>query len=279
MNKNILKYLLYVLSLAFVLTSCGEDEDLILSESENFVSFDLQKGALAEMAEDGSAIEVKVIMAYARATDTKVILEVTPADGTVEGVDFNVPVKEVIIPAGAFSTMVTVEPVDNDIYNKGSRSFTVSIVSVEGEGVSLLANNVDAAWTVNIKDNEHPLAVVLGDYEVTAVSAYAEDPFTYNASISPDTQDESKVWLSNFFDFGFAAVEGTVDIANGTITIKMGQKLGDHPDYGEIKILGEGDVLVGTFDENGTITFDTPTSATVAAGNFEKLNSSVWTKQ
>lgn len=108
----------------------------------------------------------------------------------------------------------------------GDTSFSLKLASAT-EGVNLSGNTV---CKVSIKDFDHPLAAMLGDYNGVGSDAYGS-ALSFPLSVTPDESDTYKVWFEPIVPFlymngisGFSlSVYGTVSPDMKTITIPFFQ--------------------------------------------------------
>ena len=235
MKKNMKKiYSVIALAAALVmLASCELNKEPVFNDSDAFVAFN---NAAFSCAETDGEISIPVTLASLNGMSTTVSYEAV--NGTAkEGVNF-----ELVDGAGT----LTFSPAERTQYIKvkildpgvsyspntgermsglytGDLKFTISFKST-GDVAASRQN----ACTVTIKDTDHPMSALLGDYTMSAVS-YFNGPVRWTMSILKDEKDDHMVWFFNIFAVdGFADTDtmyyGNVDADLTTITIPLGQE-------------------------------------------------------
>lgn len=204
------------------LAACDRKAEFTTS---SFVAFDATS---VEVAEDAGSLQIPVY-AYAKNGDyafprsesasTSVTFEIV--DGTaVNGTDFTVePANGVLTFSGSSESGITVTPVDHDGVRTGDLSFTIRITGAS-DGFTLGGAR---ELTVSIKDQDHPLANLLGQY--TAVSG---DGTSWTMTWMMDEEDESIVWADGMTPeiVGYGGlVYGVVSENNSVVTFSMPQFL------------------------------------------------------
>ena len=91
--------------------------------------------------------------------------------------------------------------------------------------------------SVLLKDNEHPLNLVLGDYIETDIY-YSDGSVdgTYAVTITPDPDDLTKVFIDNFWGGG-EVISASVDLEALTITISTEEVIYVSGTYGDCTIM------------------------------------------
>lgn len=135
MKRYFLKSALLVLSMA-TLISC--DEDTVTYGGKNFVSFERVASNRLTFFEHLGVSEIPVDLAFPVNHDVIVKFSVDPGDsGTaVEGVDFTVESKEIVIPAGATSGVIKINVIDNDMMND-SKAFELRLTETSDSNITL----------------------------------------------------------------------------------------------------------------------------------------------
>ncbi len=235
MKKN-MKKIYSVIALAaglVMLASCELNKEPVFNDSDAFVAFN---NAAFSCAETDGEISIPVTLASLNGMSTTVSYEAV--NGTAkEGVNF-----ELVDGAGT----LTFSPAERTQYIKvkildpgvsyspntgermsglytGDLKFTISFKST-GDVAASRQN----ACTVTIKDTDHPMSALLGNYTMSAVS-YFDGPVRWTMSILKDEKDDHMVWFFNIFAVdGFADTDtmfyGNVDADLTTITIPLGQE-------------------------------------------------------
>lgn len=145
--------------------------------------------------------------------------------------------------------------VDND-EEDGDKMFDLLLSDVKN--CNLGANK---RLKIAVKDDENPIAALVGTYSATAKSAFANQPDeNWTVVITLDETDPEKIWIKpliEFADFGsrIAAVYGIVDIDLGIISIPYDQQLYEQEGYdfrlGNLQAATSG-VLVANFEASKT---------------------------
>lgn len=206
------------------LAACDRKAEFTTS---SFVAFDATS---VEVAEDAGSLQIPVY-AYAKNGDyafprsesasTSVTFEIV--DGTaVNGTDFTVePANGVLTFSGSSEGSITVTPINHAGVRTGDLSFTIRITGAS-DGFTLGGAR---ELTVNIKDQDHPLASILGTYLAESVPDYAQGYyFDITTTVAPVDGTSDQVTLSNLFPYlasaGFThTVVGVVSEDLTTITI------------------------------------------------------------
>lgn len=150
-------------------------------------------------------------------------------EGTAkEGVNFTVePAGKVLSFNGTDSLAITIKVVDQPGVFTGSLDFQIELESATND-YQIGGTNV-ASFT--IKDNDHPLANILGTYTATAYGQGAGN-VTWTLNLSADENDVTVVWcdfivpmLSAYKSYGNGYVKGVVSEDKNTITFAAEQEL------------------------------------------------------
>ena len=233
MKKNMKKLYSVIALIAglVMLASCELNKEPVFNDSDAFVAFN---NAAFSCSETDEEIQIPVTLASLNGMSTTVSYEAV--NGTAkEGVNF-----ELVDGAGTLSFTATdrtqyikVRILDPGVkYEDGERigglytgdlKFTLSFKST-GDVAASRQN----ACTVTIKDTDHPMSALLGDYTMSAVS-YFDGPVEWTMTILKDEKDDHMVWFYNIFAVdGWADTDtmyyGNVDADLTTITIPFGQE-------------------------------------------------------
>jgi len=154
------------------------------------------------------------------------------AGGAKEGVDYTLADASGVLnfAAGSTTQNITVNVTGQPGVYTGALTFKV-VLSSATEGVTIGALST---CTVNIKDLDHPLAAILGNYTADGTCAFGRNsqwPVTFTA----DENDDHKVWidyiigfidLNDIYSWGDWSVYGIVSDDLKTITIPYLQSNG-----------------------------------------------------
>ena len=304
MKKINILLVIFFLGVA-LFTSCEKDADDDAYGGDPIIAFENASGSISE-ADTLNTIKIFVFMAkISEVTGTVEFMfdTVGIANPAVEGVDFELvnTSKTLTFAAGEYSAYIELKPLDNDVYDKNKN---VNITLTTGSGASIGYNNGEdnTVYVLTITDNEHPLALVIGTYTVNYVSGYDGSAGSLEIETLAHPDNETQVYFLLDTWVADAGYGGTytaddwvlmdVDIAVDTVNIVSGQAYADGA-YGPIKVLGydtsedvemeDGELIEGTFDANGNITFTDGMSLPFTSGvnlgySFDNWRSSQWIK-
>jgi len=284
MNK--LKNILFVLIATLIFVGCDEEDPQLFSNSQAFVKFE---SSIASVNETGDILKVVVQVSDLNrkaAVTVDFDFDLTDiANPAVAGEDYLLmnDSKTLTFPKGVYQDTIFIKTVDNDLYEK-DKAFKIVLKSNNAEYLMGVADSeIGTTIDCTVVDDEHPLALVLGTYTEADYLLDGTLEATYVITIKPDPLDETKVILDNFWEGG-ELLSANVDIVNKTITIPAKQVMYVSGTYGDCIMTARAGSgidpnapILGTFDDNGTITI-APWSAIVAAGSFGNYSSSVLTK-
>lgn len=194
--------------------SCNRDIEL---QPQTFATFDA-----VSFSVDETAPSVSVPVSIYNPTGSEVQVTVKGVDGkAVNGVDY-----EIVSPASGiltFSGDVATQNIEVKINGQvgeftNNKDFTIQIASATA-GISV--GNFNTARVV-IKDLDHPLASILGEY--SGVGVFASVGGVYNWTLTIDKNDDSvqKVNIIGLNDFGETLV-GEVSEDMSVIKLPFGQ--------------------------------------------------------
>lgn len=274
-------------------TSCEDtNEDIILGDSDKFIAFEQ---ASAEAKEEGSMIGIPVYIAGTQSGDGATVNFEFSTEGidnpAVEGVDFTLINDDFTLSWDNYYGYDTiwVEPIDNAEYDKDK--FVNIILSNPSSNYDLGALST---LSFKIADNEHPLALVIGDYTITYASGFSGDfgtEYTVDIATKPNPDDVTQIaiyTMEMFPGWGFTEddiIYANVDLEEMTISIAAGQ---DAPTYGygPSKFTGyigdtdvmfeDGEMITGTIDANGNISIPHYTGQYITSGSNEGLWFDLW---
>lgn len=164
---RIIKYILFALSASLLLQSCEwEDSDLNALLEEEFLSFSSPSASILESSPE--TVQAIVEISKAQAQDVTVSYTVTPTGGAVEGVDYRVlSPNPVTIPAGSYSAIIEIEPIDNIVNEEEDRVLQIEITDISA-GVPVVANQTFSLDLLN-NDCFFDTEGFTGEYEVAEV--------------------------------------------------------------------------------------------------------------
>lgn len=197
MNKTI-KIISAVTGLA-LLASCNQKVDFT---SQSFVR--LNDSAVNAKEDDGI---VKIpVYAYGKngatvsiprteSANTSVTFEVI--DGTaVKGTDFTVsPANGVLTFDGSSTAYIEVSIIEHPGVYTGSLNFNI-VLTGASDGFKLASESV-ISTKVTIKDNDHPLAAIIGNYTSGVISDYWGDKYVLQCSVEPVDGDDYALTISD----------------------------------------------------------------------------------
>lgn len=244
MMKKILNILSVVLVTLLLVTSC-ESDPIKFDTSYGVVGFESSSVVIREDATGEVKIYLGGVIDLA-STDVTVEVSIEGiSKPAIEGEDFTLSSKTINVSVG--DAAITINPIDNDLF-EGDKKFKLKIVS---NSLNYLTSVQDEVL-VTLSDDEHPLKLWLGEWEVEAISydgpgAYDE---TWQVIIAPLEGDETGTMISITGVSGSdSTIVGTIDKSTFTITIESGQDLGE--------VYGSGNANVGLYngDEMKDITW------------------------
>ncbi|MFO7940908.1 MAG: hypothetical protein R6U66_14265 [Bacteroidales bacterium] len=295
-NKFILLSILFIAIFGFF--GCEEDETTF-SQSDAFVNFDAIKNLkIAENSTNTLAIPLN--FASTGGISTTVTLE-TNVEGisnpAIVGEDFEFYNREgqvietlnFTFDGNSFTDTLYIKPIDNDERDR-DKAFNLKIASATNEvEVAQFRNE----YTITISDDEHPLALILGEYSFSGVSAFADSDVSGNILIEAVPDDETMVTVSGMPVGNVEAADVnsftcSVDIESKTITILAGQPLFAYGDYGDFvftkggivddSLVAYDDDIIGTIDASGNITTTDYYGYHNPVGFWNFFISTTWTK-
>lgn len=278
MKKN-MKKIYSVIALAaglVMLASCNVNKEPVFNDSDAFVAFN--NAAFSCIETDGE-ISVPVTLASLNGMSTTVSYGAVNGSAK-EGVNF-----ELVDGAGTLTftpaertQYIKVKILDPGVeYEEGERLaglYTGDLkFSLEFKSTGDVAASRQNACTVTIKDIDHPMSALLGDYSMSAVS-YFNGPVRWTMSILKDENDDHMVWFFNIFAVdGFADTDtmyyGNVDADMTTITIPLGQESEYTRSTGyHLTLYGVDNELEGYETGNLTVTIEKDANGKVTGLDF-----------
>lgn len=282
MKKNIFHVSCLILGLA-ALASCELNDNPTFSDGDAFVTFD---SAALSCSESDGEIAIPVTLVSLGGVSATASYEVV-AGTAKQGVNFDIANTSgtLSFSPGTATQSITVRILDPDVtYADGQRvsgaytgdlSFQVTIKGADGAALSM-----ESTCTVTIKDIDHPLTAILGDYTFTARSTVPDEKeamASWPCEIAKDDTDDHLVWFYDLpyqsrggFDGWDTSYYGIVSEDLGTITIPLGQTSEYTYSNGEpISLLGVDAAFESLFDEGSvTATIERDASGKVTGLTF-----------
>jgi hypothetical protein len=220
--KSIYKVLAFTAMAAALATSCRE-----VSEYQTTAFANLYRTTVTVDESVGTVTLPVKLSSIKGDNNTAVTFKVN--EGTAkEGVNFTVePAGKVLNFSDTDSLDITIKIIDQPGVYTGSLAFSIELESATNDYV--IGGTNEANFT--IKDNDHPLANILGTYSATAYGQGAGD-VAWTLELSADDNDVTVVWcnyivpfLANYSSFGKGYVKGVVNADKNKITFAGGQAL------------------------------------------------------
>jgi len=206
-----------IIAAAMVLVLSASCNRKIELQPQTFATFDA-----VSFSVDETAPSVSVPVSIYNPTGAEVQVTVKGVDGkAVNGVDY-----EIVSPASGiltFSGDVATQNIEVKINGQvgeftNNKDFTIQIASAT-TGVSV--GNLNTARVV-IKDLDHPLASILGEYAAEGLSAAAGGAYAWTVTIDKNDDSVQKVNVIGLNDWGETLV-GEVSDDMTVITMPFGQ--------------------------------------------------------
>lgn len=281
--------LFYIVLLGIVVFSC-KNEPIMFDNSKTFVAFVSDE---ASVVENENVLEVPLMVAALSGSPAVSVSFEVVTDGisnpAVEGTDFTVtPGGSVDFPEGSGMVNLSIHPIDNDQFT-GNKYFKIRITS-NSKGYN---SGAEDEVTIELKDNEHPLAAWIGIYDVAAVSYGSPGAWdeSWVVTTEADPDDVNNLLISGIGGEGSGPVSAVINLEEMTLTLSPGQTIGDPYGYGNISIykgteagddIITDEPLVGVIEEDGTIRIDLLgmliTDGDYAGYLYDVFNST-WTKR
>jgi hypothetical protein len=275
-----MRKILSILTIAImvVFSSCELNEVPLFDDNDAFVAF--EKASLS-IAENGGTLNIPVTVASVKGVTS--IVTYTIIDGTAkQGVNFT------LVDGSAtlnFDATNRTQYIQINIVNipgvfTGDLKFEVKL-SDDGT----VKPSAEDVCTVTIQDNDHPLAAILGTYNVTAQSYWGSTE-EFTMTILKDPKDISVVWIGNIAGIGDGpGFYGVVNEAKTQIAIPLGQSsttntAGSNGDgklylrgYNGTAIVLSGNMIVDIENGGAKLSFKTigPALSAGGAGYYEIL--------
>ncbi len=224
--KNIAKFIAAG-SVLFALAACSH---VAKFTTEDFVAI---SGTSYTVVESTTTLTIPVC-AYPASGQSNTTVTFDVKNGTaVAGEDFTfAPANGVLNFAGEETQNITITIIGQPGVFTGDKSFVVELKDASNNYAMSTINSAK----VNIKDEDHPLTALFGNYELNGVSFYEDDgyyPATVPMTIKPYEGDVTRVWMNGFVAFNIqswypgyftdSSVYATVSSDLKTITIPVPQ--------------------------------------------------------
>lgn len=226
-----MKKIINILAVLTVVASFASCSHVSKYRSDNIVAFGNTK---YEIGESAGAYKIRVV-AYPENGNPNTTVSFKVVEGTAKaGTNFTIePASGVLTFAGDSTQYITVNVIDNDGVFTGDVNFSIEIESATN---NYYFTNTGKAF-VNIKDEDHPLLDLFGEYTMKGISNSSSGYgyYTWTLNISAYEGDVTKVWMdvtAPFFDSNFygsyaphAEVFADVSEDMSTITIPCPQNV------------------------------------------------------
>lgn len=291
-NRKYINILLAVF-LLFAFASCEDiNEPITFSQEDAFVAFPSSSKTIQEGSSPQTYAIPVMVSAVEGSPAVTVDFEFTPntdAQPAEQGVDYELinESSSLNFEKGWGYDTIFVRTIPNGEFT-GDMSFFVSIT---GNSQGYQDNGLETTLQVTLQDNEHPLNLVLGDYQITGTSDFNGD-FTQQISIEPHPENYTQVALKVMElipGWGFTEEDifyADVDLEEMTFKIQAGQSFPSRG-YGPSIITGfygsagdtqieNGEYITGDIAEDGTITMRDWIGFQITSGSNEGLFFDIW---
>jgi len=300
--KKIIKYIFSMIALSVLLIACEKNEPIMFENENSFISFLSSARSVSEatMVEGEPVVNTLAIPVMLVTFDNSPVT--VEFDFSVEGIPEEAQAHEddafvllndskTLTFSGGLadgSTMgydtIYIQTIDDEIFT-GNRRFDIKLLS-NSAGYSF---GTRSSIRVTIIDDEHPLNIVLGTYNVEATSYFGGSAnTTIETSAVEGTLEQVSFPLAQLIPgWGVpesALVYAIVDVEEKTFNIQIGQDYASFG-YGPCKISGydpeftrmeDGLFVRGTFDEDGTITLHDHIGVIITDGQNAGLSFEIW---
>jgi len=278
--KNYYKILTIAFVALLLAPSCKKlNQTPEFEASESFAAF---KIASAKVDENKGQVIIPVQIASIAPVETKVSYKIV--DGTAKVNENYKDTDESAVLS--FDGKTREQNIIIDIINKageftGDLDFSVELVAATG-----LKLSAESKCTVTIVDLDHPLAAILGEYEVSAYGHW-EKELTYKMNLSKDPKDITVVWCDGILPMAagnanyspvYAVVTKDEETEKYTLTFPMGQVLAGDALTGDGDLaLCElyykagyyiGDATTIEFKQTGDVVFETTTGIGAVSDSY-----------
>ena len=298
------KYIILVLAsfLLFGFMSCEDtNEPIVFEQDDAYIAFTSTSKTIKEGASATTYAIPVMVVATEGSPEVTVDFEFVPDTANspaYEGQNYELvnDSKTLTFSKGWGYDTIFVKTIPDGEFT-GDKSFFVDIVD-NSQGYQ--DNGPESTINVTWQDNEHPLNLILGTYEITGMTGFdPPESFTRTVEIKPHPENYTQVAIQvNQFSpgWGFPDDEifyADVDMDEITFKIQAGQSFGDYG-YGPSKIIGyvgdagdpliaDGEYITGDIAEDGTITLNDWIGVTITSGSnegvpFDLYQPTTWTK-
>lgn len=240
--KKIALYLTILVSMVFYV-SCNINDYPVFDDKDAFVGFEQARVAIKE---DADSIVIPVRLTSLKGKSATVTFEIIDSTA-VQGVDFDLRGGASVL---TYSTSNPVEEIKFDIIPHigtftGDLMFGIAIKTVTG-----VDKGSNDTIYVTIQDIDHPLAALLGTYEVYGPNYFGGRADTWDVVFEKDADgDVSKVWMSNLVVAGTSLkVYGIVNAEKDKIEIPVKQEIAKSSSYTSIVLEGFDDPDINKAD-------------------------------
>jgi len=263
--------------LALFLTAC-EEERILFPDEYSFAAFEDPTGTISENT--SSILKIPVYLASRPGSPFEINFEFQQDsldNPAVEGEDFILlnESKSLKFEMGTGYDTIRIQTINNEARD---RDKLLLIHLSEHESIDIGLNNDYYSYLVTISDDEHPLSLLLGSYDVLAKSVWGSGlDQNYQSIIKAHPDDETKLIIEGIIDGVTEEVEAEVDLEEGIIYVHPGQNLGEL-EYGPMQLVnGEiandqiyllNEPIEGFFDESGDFLMDY-WGATITGGQYK----------
>lgn len=310
--RKLIYYTLGIAAVFMLMTACEKNDPIVFQNDDSFIGF---------VRGNGAVTEASVVEGVAFENTIAIPVMLVTLDNNPVTVDFDFSIEGIAEESQAienetftllnenktlsFSGGITegssmgydtifIQTVDNEIFTGNKRVNIVLMSNSAGYNFGSLST-----FSLTVVDNEHPLNIVLGTYDVTGESAFGGSlSTTIETSAVEGTLEQVSFPLAQLIPgWGVPATDlvyAMVDPEAKTFRIQTGQAFATFG-YGPSKISGydaetetlmeDGEYIEGTFDDDGNITLHDLIGVMITSGSNEGLSfeiwsaGSVWTKQ
>ena len=273
-----------ILTIAFValllVPSCKKlNQTPVFEASESFAAF---KTSSAKVDENKGQVVIPVQIASIDPVQTAVSYKLVDGSAKVNENYKDTNDSAVLTFDGTTREQnITIEILDKAGAFTGDLNFSVELIAATG--LKLSAEN---KCTVTIIDLDHPLAAILGEYEVSAYGHW-EHELTYKMNLSKDPKDISIVWCDGIlpmvagnasFSPVYAVVTKDEETEKYTLTFPMEQVLAGDAVTGDgdlvlLELYYSGGYYLGDaetieFKQTGDVVFETTTGIGAVSDNY-----------
>lgn len=226
---------------ALTLTACSDDND-VNTASDVTVAMEADEMSVAEDFSAGTYYQIPVVVDGVTNGPVKITIDVAAfgPSGAVEGENYLITSKEIIIPKGQNQGYFEFYPISNSEIND-DRQFAVTIVKAEGATISDKATCI-----VTLVDNEKYLADayanVQGSWTFTGRNPNSGSSYTWNVELIGHAEDEegyqTSLTMTGIMDYEWTELEVGFSFDAATMQAQLifnyGQFCAYEVDFGDI---------------------------------------------